>query len=129
VLFPESGGEAAATRATNRHNWPQLQASLENGETRPNDWLIPEAQGRLSHWIQQLNWRGGALSIRLRTHEAVSAATCKAISQLYQRQFSTSGQPGVNIAIESSRHAGKDSVSGFLPVCRLTAGGNFSSFS
>lgn len=128
VLFPESGATSPTTRAMQRHQWPQLQASLENGETRPNDWLIPEAQGRLSHWIQRLDWRGGVLTIRLRTHEAVSPATCKTISQLYQRQFSN-GQAGASVLIESSRHAGKDSVSGFLPICRLNAGGNFSQLS
>lgn len=126
VLFPESGDAAATASPVRRQNWPQLQASLENGESRPNDWIIADAQGRLSHWIQSLDWRGGVLSIRLRTHEAIQPATCKAVSQLYQRQFSASGKPSATVLIESSRHAGKNSVSGFLPICRLTASGSFS---
>ena len=59
MLFPESGDAAATASPVRRQNWPQLQASLENGESRPNDWIIADAQGRLSHWIQSLDWRGG----------------------------------------------------------------------
>lgn len=114
---------ATASRPQGRA-WSTIQTSLDNGDSRPNDWIIPEAQSILNHWVQGLDWRGGVLFIRLRTREIVDSRTCKSITQIYQQQFSSNdgGQP--MISIESSRHAGKDSAPGFLPVCKSPTRGS-----
>lgn len=104
--------------------WSKIQTSLDNGDSRPNDWIIPEAQSILNHWVQGLGWRGGVLSIRLRTREIVDSRTCKSITQIYQQQFSSSDGSKPMISIESSRHAGKDSAPGFLPVCKSPTRGS-----
>lgn len=100
-----------------------ITQQLENGQLSARDLELTNAQALLEHWIQSFNIRRSSLNIVIRTREEVSKELCRSILNTYRIAYKNKTGRHPAVTLESSRHAGKDSSSGFLPVCRVSPEG------
>jgi len=107
----------------NSNLWEHIREELLNGSINTNDLSLSSANGYLNHWVQEFKIRNNALSIRLRTRQAVTADICEPLLINYQRAYRQSKTAVPWVVLESSKSKEDDIIGGFLPVCQLSPQG------
>jgi len=105
-------------------NWKRIAQQLDNGELNTADLSDPIADNILRHWVQAFKANRNTLSIVLRTRSEASKRACELVLTQYQKAYRSTAGRFPYVVLESSRHAGRDSSQGFLPVCELSPAGD-----
>lgn len=105
-------------------NWKSIAQQLDNGELNTADLSDPIADNILRHWVQAFKANRNTLVIILRTRSEASRRACELVLTQYQKAYRSTAGRFPYVVLESSRHAGRDSSQGFLPVCELSPAGD-----
>jgi len=105
-------------------NWKRIAQQLDNGELNTADLSDPIANNILRHWVQAFKANRNTLAIVLRTRSEASKRACELVLTQYQKAYRSTAGRFPYVVLESSRHAGRDSSQGFLPVCELSPAGD-----
>ena len=107
----------------NSNRWERIGEELLNGSINTGDLNLSSAQGYLDHWVQEFKIKDNALTIRLRTRQAITAEICEPLLISYQRAYRRSKTALPWVVLESSKSKEEGVIGGFLPVCQLSPKG------
>ena len=107
----------------NSNSWERIGEELLNGSINTGDLNLSSAQGYLDHWVQEFKIKDNALTIRLRTRQAITAEICEPLLISYQRAYRRSKTALPWVVLESNKSKEEGIIGGFLPVCQLSPQG------